>query len=281
MPPAEFVRELYCLRANFRPYTGRAAVRRDCPANSSERSGFRQQHPGLFKAGGFAHHPYSLDRRGWMKPTWRHPIKDNVPIANLGRLTRTLDRATSRWGSQAKPMPIWITEYGYQTKPPDPLVGVAPGRQGPLTAWGEDMAYRNPRVASIAQFLFVDDGPVPGFTGNDPRRWISWQSGLYSSDRRPKPSLKDYLTPIHLSQRGRGVRVFGGYRAAPTGAALPARIDYAARGSAWQTLRDLTVHNRRGYLSAQVRVPRAGKLRIVWRDPATQRLVPSRSAAVR
>jgi len=280
MPPAEFARELYCLRASFKPYSGRAAARRDCPTNGSERRTFRATHPGLFKAGGFAHHPYSLDRRGWMKPTWRHPIRDNVPIANLGHLTRTLDRAARRWGSRAA-MPIWITEYGYQTKPPDPLVGVAPGRQGPLSAWGEDMAYRNPRVASIAQFLFVDDGPVPGFSGNDPRRWISWQSGLFSSDRRPKPSLDDYLRPIHLSQRRRAVRVFGGYRAAPTGAPLSARIDYAAEGSGWQALRSMTVHNRRGYLSATVRVPRSGRLRIVWRDPLTQGLVASRPMPVR
>ncbi|MGH2742446.1 MAG: hypothetical protein ACRDN8_08175, partial [Thermoleophilaceae bacterium] len=145
MPPAEFVRELYCLRSNYKPYSGTAAERRDCPRNGSERRSFRGQHPALFEAGGFAHHPYSLDRRGWMKPTWRHPIRDNVPIANLGRLTRTLDLAAFRWGSQARPMPIWITEYGYQTRPPDPLVGVRPARQGPLSAWGEYMAYRNPR----------------------------------------------------------------------------------------------------------------------------------------
>ena len=281
MPPAEFARELYCLKANLRPYTGGAAERRDCPRDSRERRAFLEQHPGLFNSRGFAHHPYSLDRRGWRKPTWRHPLKDNVPIANLGRLTRTLDHATRRWGSRAPKMPIWITEYGYQTRPPDPLVGVAPSRQGPLSAWGEYMAYRNPRVASIAQFLFVDDGPVPGFTGNDPRRWITWQSGLYTSDRRPKPSLKDYVRPIHTEQRGRKVRVFGGFRTAATGVPLSARIEYAPARRSWQTLRELTVRNRRGYLSAAIRAPRPGLVRILWRDPSTRRGVASRSVMVR
>jgi hypothetical protein len=281
MPPAEFTRELYCLRASLRPYTGRAAARRDCPRNSAERRAFRSRHPGLFGASGFAHHPYSLDRRGWMKPTWRHPIKDNVPIANLGRLTRTLDGAARRWGGSARRMPIWITEYGYQTRPPDPLVGVAPSRQGPLTTWGEYMAYRNPRVASIAQFLLVDDGPVPGYRGNDPRRWISWQSGLYSAGMRPKPALEEYLRPIHVAQRGRRARVFGGYRPAPPGVPLSARIDYAGRDFRWRALRNLTVRNVRGYFDAGVHVPRAGALRIVWRDPGTRSLVASRSVAVR
>ena len=138
-----------------------------------------------------------------------------MPIANLGRLIRTLDRAIVRWGSGRSRTPIWITEYGYQTKPPDPLIGVAPSRQGPLTAWGEYMAYRNPRVASIAQFLYVDDGPVPGFFGRDPRRWISWQSGpLLPQHAAQARRSHDYLRPIHVSQRGRAVRVFGGYRPA-------------------------------------------------------------------
>ena len=281
MPPAEFARELYCLRVSLQPYSGRAAARRNCPRNAAERRAFRRLHPGLFQASGYAHHPYSLDRRGWMKPTWRHPIKDNVPIANLGRLTRTLDRAAFRWGAGRRRMPIWITEYGYQTRPHDPLVGVAPSRQGPLSAWGEYMAYRNPRVASIAQFLFVDDGPVPGYRGRDPRRWISWQSGLYDRRFRPKPALKDYLRPIHVTQRGRAVRVFGGYRPAPTGVPISARIDYTVEDFRWRTLSNLTVRNPRGYLSAVVRVPRAGALRIVWRDPVTRSLVASRSVPVR
>ena len=178
-------------------------------------------------------------------------------------------------------MPIWITEYGYQTRPPDPLVGVAPSRQGPLSSWGEYMAYRNPRVASIAQFLFVDDGPFPGYFGKDPRRWITWQSGLFYRNMRPKPALKDYVRPIHVEQRGRRVRVFGGFRQAATGVPLSSRIDYAPRGRPWQTLRNLTVRNRRGYLSVPVRVARAGKVRIVWRDPSTRRNVASRAVRVR
>ena len=282
MPPAEFARELYCLQANFKPYTGRAARRRGCPVNAGQRRGFRRQHPGLFRASGYAHHPYSLDRLRWRKPTWKHPMKDNVPIANLRRLINTLDRATFFWGSQREPLPIWITEYGYQTKPPDPIAGVAPARQGPLTSWGEYMAYRNPRVASTAQFLFVDDRPINGCYAPIPGCWISWQSGLFTWDHKPKPFLQDYLRPIHLvRQRGRNVHLFGGYRAAPTGASILARVEYLRPGGGWQPIRNLLVQNPRGYVNVRVRVPGAGLVRILWRDPRNGALSASQPVAVR
>ena len=281
MPPAEFARELYCLKSNFRPYSGRSARLRSCPEDRSERRAFRDGNPALFRAKGYAHHPYSLDRLRWRKPTWRHPMKDNVPIANLTRLIDTLDRATLAWGSRREPMSIWITEYGYQTTPPDPVAGVAPARQGPLSAWGEHMAYRNPRVASIAQFLYVDDEPVAGYSGRHPRRWITWQSGLFTREGTPKPFAVDYQRPIHAVQRARLVRVFGGYRPGRTGTSILARLEYSRRGDRWQALRTVAVTNPRGYLSARVRVPRAGFVRLVWRDPATNAPVPSRSVRVR
>ena len=281
MPPAEFARELYCLKADFRPYTGQAASLRSCPVTAAERRSFRESNPGLFEARGYAHHPFSLDRLKWRKPSWRHPLRDNVPIANLGRLFRTLDRAMRYWGSQRQPIDMWITEYGYQTTPPDPIAGVAPARQGPLSAWGEYMAYRNPRVASIAQFLYVDDEPVAGYSGRHPRRWITWQSGLFTREGTPKPFAVDYQRPIHAVQRGRLVRVFGGYRPGRTGTSILARLEYSRRGDRWQALRTVAVTNPRGYLSARVRVPRAGFVRLVWRDPATNAPVPSRSVRVR
>ena len=266
MPPAEFARELYCVKVNFRRYTGAQARARGCPATASARRAFRRRHPGLFKATGYAHHPYSLARRTWRKPPWRHPIKDNIPIGSLGRLTRTLDRAASTWGSRRK-MDIWITEYGYQTKPPDPLAGVSPKRQGPLTAWGEFMAFRNPRVASIAQFLYIDDKPKRGYPARDPKRWITWQSGLLTQDGRHKPFFRDYILPLHVAPEGSRARVFGAFRPGLKGRPTAARIEYSRGDGKWLSLRDVLVRNPRGYLSTKVTPPGPGLLRILWRDP--------------
>ena len=281
MPPAEFVRELYCLRGDFTPYRGDDARVRGCPADAAGRAAFGRRHPGLFRAKGYAHHAYSLDRRTWRDPTWRHRIADNVPIGNLGRLVRTLDRAQFAWGSQREPWDVWLTEYGYQTTPPDPIAGVTPERQGPLTAWGEYLAYRNPRVASIAQFLYVDDKPRGGFAHLDRKRWQTWQSGLFYANGQPKPFAIDYLLPIHVEQSGGLTRVFGGYRPAPEGAAIPARIEYSAGDGRWRPLRDLTVRNPRGYLSVVVGSPGPGLIRIGWRDPRSGAPSWSRPQAVR
>ncbi len=279
MAPAEFARELYCVKSNFRPYTGDEARERNCPATAGARRAFRRSHPGLFNATGYAHHAYSLDRRAWRTPPWRHPIKDNVPIGNLGRLTRTLDRAGFTWGSQRR-MGIWITEYGYQTTPPDPVAGVPPERQGPLTAWGEYMAYSNPRVASIAQFLFVDDKPQLQYGEDDPRRWQTWQSGLFAQDARPKPFLRDYLFPLHVAADGLTARVFGAYRPGATGTPISARVEYSRGDGQWFLLRSLQVTNPRGYLNTTVTVPGAGLVRILWRDPIRGIPVPTNPARV-
>ena len=44
-------------------------------------------------------------------------------------------------------------------------------------SWAEYLAFRNPRVASFAQFLLVDDAPFRRYRRRDKRRWGTWQSG--------------------------------------------------------------------------------------------------------
>ena len=193
-------------------------------------------------------------------------------------MTRTLDRAASRWGGARSRMSLWITEYGYQTSPPDPFTGVKPARQGPLSAWGEYVAYRNPRVASIAQFLLVDDKPLPGAPVRTRKGWISWQSGLYTAEGRPKPSLADYQVPVHVRRRGRSLLVFGSYRPAANGSAIAAQVQFARDGASFARVSDHVVRNPRGYLGTRIRRRGAGSIRIVWVDPATKapRQIPPR-----
>lgn len=277
--PAEFMRELYCLDARFKPYAGGRARKRGCPATGAERARFASDHPGLFASQGIAHHPYSLAGGRWHLPTWRHPLRDNVAIGNLDRLLRTVDRASRRWKRSAPPKRLWITEYGYQTQPPDEVAGVSPARQGPLSAWGEYLAYGNPRVASIGQFQLVDDKPLDYLPPENDLRWVTWQSGLFTEARAAKPYAAQYALPLHVAGRGRAVRVFGAHRAAPPGAALTAAVQYAPKGGAWRTLRRLRVRSARSYVAPRLSVPRAGRMRITWTgagDPAV-----TRAAAVR
>ena len=278
MMPAEFVRELFCVTPRHRPYSGRAARLRECPATGAEQLRFVRDHAGLFRAQGWAHHPYSLDAGTWRVPTWRHPLRDNVSIGSLDRLTRTLDRSTAAWTLSSPSKAIWMTEYGYQTTPPDPTAGVAPARQGSLGAWGEFLAYRNPRVASFAQFLLFDDKPVAGLADSDSRRWVTWQSGLFTAEAAPKPHFRDFRLPLHVVSRGREARVFGALRPAATSTTLTSEIQFAPPGGQWEVLRTVTVTNPRGYLDTRVRVPQSGSVRLVWQEPGTGNRLSSRSA---
>ncbi len=280
MMPAEFARELFCVGRSYRPYTGRAARLRECPATGAQRARFARDHAGLFRAQGWAHHPYSLDSGTWRVPTWRHPLRDNISIGSLDRLTRTLDRSTAAWSPSSRRKAIWMTEYGYQTTPPDPTAGVSPARQGSLGAWGEFLAYRNPRVASFAQFLLFDDKPLAGLAESDPARWVTWQSGLLTAQAQPKPHFDGFRLPFHVASRGRVARLFGTFRPAPTGTTLTAEIQFAPSRRPWRALRTVTVTNPRGYLDSRVRVPRAGRVRLVWQEPDTGDRVPTRSAPV-
>jgi len=253
--PLHFVRELYCLNRRFRPFTGEAAQRRDCPDGGT---GFRAAHPVLFDATAFAHHPYAFEA----PPGVSDPNKDDVVIADLGRLTRTLDLALGRHGS-AKRFKVWLTEYGYQTDPPDPYVGWPWKTHARYLAHGEWLAYRHRRVRSTAQFLLFDDSPLGMYGPNDPRRWGTFQTGLKTAKGKHKPAYASYQRGIHLiKRRGRPTRVFGYWRAAP--GRTPARIEFRRKGKRrWRLVKQVET-NAAGYLLTKVDVRGAGTFRIVF-----------------
>jgi hypothetical protein len=273
--PLRFVRELYCLNGSLHPFRGSAAKARGCPV-SFDPNGFVAAHPGLFAASGWAHHPYSLTTA----PRTRDANKDDATLSGVPRLTRTLDRAFRAYG-QTKKLPIWMTEYGYQTEPPDPTIGLPFARQA---AWIDDatfMAYRNPRIASFAQFLLVDDGPLKQYKPDDPRYWGSFQTGLITLQGKHKPSYNSFKHPISVSpaqvRRGHRVRVFGQLRPAADGQKLSAQVQFARRGGkAWATVATVAVTNARGFLDTRVRATRSGSYRIVWAGGGTTRAVPLR-----
>jgi hypothetical protein len=75
-------------------------------------------------------------------------------------------------------MRIWVTEYGYQTNPPDKLFGVSPAKQALYMQQAWDKLVANPKVDMMIWFLLRDE----------PRIGAGWQSGLYYADGRRKPS---------------------------------------------------------------------------------------------
>jgi hypothetical protein len=74
---------------------------------------------------------------------------------------------------------LWITEYGYQTRPPD-YFGIPPRRQSVFLREAYAIAKRNRRIDMLVWFLLRDEAsrPVRGVYGLP-----GWQSGLMYDQR--------------------------------------------------------------------------------------------------
>ena len=85
-------------------------------------------------------------------------LRFQVTIANLPRLSGLLTRVLRRYG-KPRPggLPLYLTEFGYQTNPPDRL-GVSWNKQAAYLNESEFRSYINPNVRTLGQFLLDDDG---------------------------------------------------------------------------------------------------------------------------
>jgi hypothetical protein len=270
VPPMPFLRAMYCVGDDYRPLRGSTASALGCPRSGSRRA-FVAAHPGLFDATGFAHHPYYF----LLAP---NQISDNVnfaPLANLSRLEGGLDRIFRAYGVNRR-IPIYLTEYGYQTNPPDPFQIVTPAQQAVYLNEADYMAWRDPRVRSVAQFLLFDAKADPRYPPTAFNYWDTFQTGLLYADTgqpnsgRAKPALSAYRLPIWLPSTrvagGGKLFVWGQLRAAPDGTRVHARIQWRRRGGKYRTIATVTVPAKsvEGYFTTRVRPPGTGYLRIAW-----------------
>jgi len=257
MTPLTFLRALYCVDRRLHRLTGRAAKRLRCPTDAKA---FVTGHPALFRATGYAHHPYQL----LTAPDVRGGSRNQVTVATLGRLERTLDTLQRRYG-QRRRFPLYLTEFGYQT-PPDPL-GVPLRKQATYINQAEYMVSRNRRVRTLAQFLLVDDGAPIGTT---------FQSGLVTRSGARKPAYAAYRLPIWVRGSGTSRRVWGVLRPAAPDARVTAQIQFRRKGSrTWRTVRTVRSSGEHNVVSATVRAAGRGRLRIAYGS------LRSRSARVR
>jgi hypothetical protein len=171
--PLTFARELFCLNGAGRRHPGCARHRK-------------------LHASGWALHPYYRKTGPFSRP----PGADDLTPATVGKLYALLAKAGRR-GRVDRGMPLWDTENGAQTRPPDPK-GAALSSQARFINEAEYLAWRNPRMRSFSQYLLVDEQPVWAF-----------QSGLLFQDGKPKPALQAYQLPIHVGRAGGRTTVWG------------------------------------------------------------------------
>ncbi len=262
IPPLPFIRALYCVDDSFRPLRGDAAALLHCPA-AGDGAAFVRAHPGLFRLTGFAHHPYSF----FLAPTARFPDPNFAPLSQLPRLENVLDRSLSAYGVPRR-LPLYLTEYGYETYPPNPFRGVSLARQALYLQQAQYMAAGDGRVRAMAQFLLVDSLPDSSYPRGSERYWSTFQTGLRFASGGAKPSLSAYRLPIFLPRPvltpGDPLPVWGMLRAAPNFTTQSALIQWRPVHGPFRTLERVSTSDPSGILSANVDVPGPGALRIAW-----------------
>ncbi len=251
MSPLVFFRELFCLDRRGHRLRGRAARRR---------SGCSRFH--RLRVTDVAHHPYTRGAYGSPRMRGRG---DWVTLSTVGRLERVL-RQAAHYRRIRRAAPIWYTELGYQTRPPD-RYGIPLSRQAAYINESNWIAYRQPRVRSIAQYQLFDE----------PSRAV-FNTGLRFTNGRAKPSLRAFRMPLWVSRSGRRLTVFGQVRPGARGQLV--RIQFRHRHGHYHTLARVTMRNSRGYFVRHFRL-RRGCWRLLWTNPVNGVRYRSRTASTR
>jgi hypothetical protein len=133
---------------------------------------------GLKTFDAWAHHPYYAGPSD--QPTTVPVTAKGAPATavTLGNISDLIREVTRLYGNKR----IWITEYGYQTNPPDKLYGVTYAKQALYLKQAFGIARANPRIDMMLWFLLKDD-PNPA----------GWQSGLITANGAKKPSFKAFM----------------------------------------------------------------------------------------
>jgi hypothetical protein len=190
---------------------------------------------GSLPAYGYAHHAYT--QRSPLGPYYAPPEPDDVMIGTLPRLERALDLA-ARAGAIRSGMPIYLTEFGVQSKP-NPFLGVPVGEQAEWDALSEYIAWRDPRVVAFSQYLLRDD-PVGGPPGSGVHGGrVGFQSGLEYVNGSPKPLYSAWPIPLVVSRESRGFSLWGLVRPA-TGVTTVTILIKAKGARSYHVLRTAT-----------------------------------------
>jgi hypothetical protein len=209
---------------------------------------------GELDADGYAHHAYTTSAGPRFKPA----NTDDVTIGVLSRLTTALDKAAAA-GALPTNLPVYLTEFGIQSTP-DKISGVSLAKQAAYLAVAEHMAYVNPRVAAFSQYLLSDDPPRA-----DGYRYGGFESGLRSSNGKPKPAYEGFRLPLAVEIYGSSDVLWGLVR--PQRAVSSVTVQRKPKGGSWQTLKTLDTTST-GVYGLETAHRSGQTYRVKWTDPA-------------
>jgi hypothetical protein len=258
--PLPLLRAALCLDTRGRSFRGRLAKLHGCSGRVRK-----------LNIGGFAIHPYNQGAYG--SPRSRTKTETSLPLGYIPRLHRLINGAV-RHGRIGGGKGIFMTEFGFQSKPPDPF-GVSPGQQAQFMNESDRLFYSDRRVRAVAQYELVDVPEKDQF--NTGLRYRRVNGGTR------KPAYDAYRVPLVVTRRSaNAVEVYGQVRPARTlagGASTTVAVQVSQGGGAFQTVAQPRT-GARGIF--RVNVSRAGasgaKWRLSWQNPGTGEFLTSRVA---
>ena len=143
----------------------------------------------------WSHHPYPFNPNSPPSQVVKWP---NVSLASLPRF----DQSLKTWFKR-KSVPIWVTEYGHQTRPEDSL-GVPYATQAAYIQQAISMVSRYPFVPMFIWFVYQDDQGQP------------WESGIYTRSGAPKGT-----SPARFSASARPLDARNAVAIVPRGSVTP------------------------------------------------------------
>jgi hypothetical protein len=252
--PMDTLYAALCLDEDGKPFKGRMRTLQGC--------GKVQKLP----IAGLALHPYNNYAIGSVFT--RSHTKDSLAMGYVSRAHKLLDRA-ARHGRIPGGRGIYVTEFGFQSAPPNPFGdALSLSRQAGAINEADRLFFGDKRVRSVAQYELYDVGN-PG----------EFNTGLRFADGGAKPSLAAYRMPLVVTRLGRDrVEVWGQVRPA-SGRARP--VVTIARGMAAGAVIGRPLTNPSGYYRLVVSRRGAASLsyRASWTDSDGDTLLSRVAAA--
>ena len=188
----------------------------------------------------YSHNPYPLSPQ----ETPYSGACSHCTTVTLATLTRLITKLDGYFGKK----PIWLTEYGYQTNPPDTNFGVSWAKQALYVSESALRAYQLPQVTVLIHYLYRDE-PDLG----------AWQSGLQTGNGKKKPSFEAFRLPFaEVSDESNLTTLWGQIR---TGSGQRSYVLQQLVGGRWKTVGGTRKTNAAGFFQVSVDAGKGARFR--------------------
>ncbi len=140
---------------------------------------------------GYHPHPKKL------APDKPNPDVDDAQFADLPRLFSTIDKLRSRHRISVGTN-VNLTEFGYETNPPDKASGVSLALQARYLQQASYLAWKYKRVRGLSFYQWFDEPTLN--LGPGTKKYSGWQTGLRFNNGEAKPALSVMPAPFVIDQ---------------------------------------------------------------------------------